>query len=49
MVNFPTIFTVPIAIGFKYDPSTTFVFTDMSRVLIHYGNCFFPNFLNYFI
>ena len=49
MVNFPAKFICSIAIGFEYNPSTTFVFTNMIRILILYGNCFFPNFLNYFI
>jgi len=49
MVYFPTIFIVPITIGFKYNPSTAFVFLHMCSVLIHYGNSSFPNFFNYIL
>ena len=47
MVYFPTIFITPIPIGFKYNPSTAFVFLNMCSVLIHCRNCSFPNFFNY--
>ncbi len=49
VVYFPTIFTIPITISFKYNPSTTLIFTHLIRVLVNYGNCLFPDFLNYFI
>ena len=34
MVNFPAIFTIPITIGFKNNPSSTFIFTNMSGILV---------------